>query len=250
MSSSLPVDTGFAVRGGVVPAACSAVTVVPLHGFSEVRIPSDASSLDGFRHWMLSDAAPECGRFTYVAGELIADMSPESYENHNAVKVEITSVLHRLARQRRLGRIFGDGVLVSNPQAGVSTEPDATFATFQSLQSGRCQISRSLRPGVAEELVGSPDWVLEIVSRTSVRKDTVLLRDAYFRAGVAEYWIVNVMDDAIQFQVLLRDADGFAEAVPGDDWAISPTFGHSFRLTRERDQDDLWQYTLELRERP
>jgi Uma2 family endonuclease len=246
MAEATPIDAGAAGIAGSSPSSFTAVTVVPQSGASDVRIPSDAYTLDGFRQWLLSEHAPERGRFTYVAGELIADMSPESYERHNGIKVEITSVLHRLSRQHKLGRVFGDRVLVSNPEAGVSTEPDASFASFESLRSGRCQIVRSSRPGVAEELFGSPDWVLEIVSPTSVRKDTVLLRDAYHRAGIAEYWIVDVLGDKIEFQVLIRGAGAYSEGPVKEGWVSSPTFGHRFRLTREMDQDDLWQYTLEV----
>jgi Uma2 family endonuclease len=246
MAEATQIAASSAGISGSSPSSFTAVTVVSQGGVSNVRIPSDAYTLDGFRHWLLSEDAPERGRFTYVAGELIADMSPESYERHNGIKVEITSVLHRLSRQRKLGRVFGDRVLVSNPGAGVSTEPDATFASFESLRSGRCKIVQSSRPGVAEELLGSPDWALEIVSPTSVRKDTVLLRDAYYRAGIAEYWIVDVLSDKIEFKVLLRGAEAYSESPDNEDWIASPTFGSHFRLTREVDQDDLWQYTLEV----
>jgi Uma2 family endonuclease len=213
-----------------------------------VRIPGDAYTLEGFRRWLLSEEAPEQGRFTFVSGELIADMSPESYEHHNAVKVEITSVLHRLVRQKKLGRIFGDRILVSNPEAGLSTEPDATFATFESLRSGRCQLIKSNRPDVAEELTGAPDWVLEIVSRTSVRKDTIQLREAYHRAGVGEYWLIDVQGEGIEFHLLLRQEMGYADGTAEDTWIASPAFGRLFRLTREMDQDGMWQYTLEMKD--
>jgi Uma2 family endonuclease len=245
MAEATPMNVGM-----VSAASCefTAVTVVPQNGLSDVRIPSDAYTLEGFRRWLLSEEAPERGRFTFVSGELIVDMSPESYEHHNAVKVEITSVLHRLVRQKKLGRIFGDGILVSNPEAGLSTEPDATFATFESLRSGRCQLIKSNRPGVAEELTGSPDWVLEIVSRTSLRKDTVQLRAAYHRAGVGEYWLIDVQGEEIAFHLLLRQETGYVEATTEDSWVASLAFGLQFRLTREMHQDGMWQYTLEMKD--
>jgi Uma2 family endonuclease len=248
MAEATPMNAGVTDMAAPAVSAFTAVTVLPQNAFSEVRIPGEAYTLQGFRRWLLSEEAPERGRFTFVSGELIADMSPESYEHHNAVKVEITSVLHRLVRQKKLGRIFGDRILVSNPGAGLSTEPDATFATFQSLQSGRCQLIKSNRPGVAEELTGSPDWVLEIVSRTSVRKDTVQLREAYHRAGVGEYWLIDVQGEEIAFHLLLRQETGYAEGTAEDSWVASLAFGRRFRLTREMDQDGMWQYTLEMKD--
>ena len=32
---------------------------------------------------------------------------------------------------------------------------------------------------------------LEVVSSSSVRKDTVDLRDRYYKAGILEYWLVD-----------------------------------------------------------
>jgi Uma2 family endonuclease len=248
MAEATPIGVGAGSMATIASPALAAVTVVPQNGLTDVRIPGDAYTLEGFRRWLLSEEAPEQGRFTFVSGELIADMSPESYEHHNAVKVEITSVLHRLVRQKKLGRIFGDRILVSNPEASLSTEPDATFATFESLQSGRCQLIKSNRPGVAEELTGAPDWVLEIVSRTSVRKDKIQLREAYHRAGVGEYWLIDVQGEEIEFHLLLRQEMGYADGTAEDSWIASPAFGRLFRLTREMDQDGMWQYTLEMKD--
>ncbi len=40
-------------------------------------------------------------------------------------------------------------------------------------------------------IVGAPDLVIEILSRSSLRVDKVLKHDLYSRAGVKEYWIVD-----------------------------------------------------------
>lgn len=247
MAEATPLNVGtpgFPTSDALLGFA--SVTVVPESGAAAIRIPPAAHTFVGFRQWMLSDDAPPRGRFSYIDGELIADMSPESYETHNSIKTEITSVVYQLSRQLKLGRVLSDGFLVSHPTAGLSTEPDATFASFASLRAGRCQIVKSTRPGVSEELVGSPDWVLEIVSRTSRHKDTQVLREAYFQAGIAEYWLVDVLGEGIQFEILIAGPDGFTTAASNNGWAQSPVFGRSFRLTREMDQDDLWQYTLEV----
>jgi Uma2 family endonuclease len=36
------------------------------------------------------------------------------------------------------------------------------------------------------ELEGTPDWVLEVVSQSSVAKDTKWLRESYHKAGIPE----------------------------------------------------------------
>lgn len=214
----------------------------------EVIVPFTAHSLEGFRHWALSDECPTRGRFTFAAGELIIDMSPESIENHNFVKTEITTTLYSRTKKLKLGRVYSDGCLLSNMEARISTEPDATFATYESLRSGRCQIARSNRPGVTQEIVGSPDWVLEIVSPSSKRKDKQLLREGYFRAGIREYWLIDALSDEIDFQLLVRGDDGYISVAKHDDWLASPLFGCDFQLTRQEGEDGLWQYTLHVRE--
>jgi Uma2 family endonuclease len=53
------------------------------------------------------------------------------------------------------------------------------------------------------EILGSPDLVVEIVSDSSVRKDTTLLRDAYWKAGVREYWLFDARGAEIRFDILV-----------------------------------------------
>ena len=46
---------------------------------------------------------------------------------------------------------------------------------------------------------GAPDLALEIVAPDSLDRDTVVKRDVYERAGVREYWIVNLLDSRCTF---------------------------------------------------
>jgi Uma2 family endonuclease len=98
-------------------------------------------------------------------------------------------------------------------------------------------------------VLGSPDWILEVVSPSSMRKDKVILRDAYYRAGVVEYWLVDALEDELDFQILLPGNDAYVAAKSHDGWLASPTFDCSFRLTREK-RDNFWQYTLHVQEKP
>jgi Uma2 family endonuclease len=89
---------------------------------------------------------------------------------------------------------------------------------------------------------------VEVVSASSVRKDRVLLREAYRRAGVPEYWVIDARGDAIHFDILLLGSDGyFASAHPGSTQS-SRVFGRAFRLERERDRLGQWRYRLRVAE--
>lgn len=214
----------------------------------DVLIPSSAYTFRGFRDWILSEEAPTHGQFTFAAGELIVDMSPEAYESHNCIKSEISSVIYLFVKRKRLGRFFADRFLLSNSAAGISTEPDAIVVSSEGLLSGRCRVVRSNRPGVSDELVGSPDWVMEILSRSSIRKDKKLLFDGYFRAGVREYWLIDALNDELRFDLFVRGDDGFIPVSPQDGWLASPIFESSFQLTREKGEDAFWLYTLHVQE--
>jgi Uma2 family endonuclease len=98
------------------------------------------------------------------------------------------------------------------------------------------------------ELEGSPDWVLEIVSDTSVKKDLVQLREAYHRAGIPEYWLVDARGDEIRLQILLRRKNGYVAAVNREGWQRSKVFSRSFRLEGVLNDYGLWEYTLHVRE--
>lgn len=212
---------------------------------SPVSIPESAKTWTGFRQWALSDNFPERGKITYVAGGIIVDMSPESLENHSEIKSEISRVLLNLVREENLGRLHIDGVLVSNEEADVSNEPDILFLSKQTLKSGRATLTPTVGdPQSSKEIVGTVDWVLEIVSPSSIKKDKVLLREAYFQAGIGEYWLVEVLDNQIDFQLLVPGEQEYVAAEPQEGWLYSPTFDRQFRLEREKDEDDFWLVTL------
>lgn len=49
---------------------------------------------------------------------------------------------------------------------------------------------------------GAPDWIVEILSPNSSRRDMVLKRDLYARHGVREYWIVDPMHRTVLMHLL------------------------------------------------
>jgi Uma2 family endonuclease len=228
-----------------------AVTIIPRDDSDELVIPLSARTHDGFRQWALSDDYPERGKITFVEGEIIVDMSPESIEEHSAIKTEVCRVLANLVRSKQLGQLHIDGVLISHKSARVSNEPDALFISKSTLQSKSLTFTAEKgRPQSSKEIVGAVDFVLEIVSPSSRRKDQRLLRSAYFNAGIPEYWIIDALVDdneEVKFDVLVAGKSGYESVRPVDGWLASPTFQCSFRLTRERDEDGFWAYTLSMK---
>jgi Uma2 family endonuclease len=225
------------------------ITLASADGLNDLSVPATACTLNGFREWAATDQFPERGQVSFSTEGLIIDMSPELLETHNYVKSDVGLTVHTRVRERDLGRFVGDRVLFTNESACVSTEPDAMFISEATVRSGKCQLAESRRQGVSREVLGSPDWIMEVVSPSSIHKDNVTLREAYFRAGVGEYWIVDALGDEIKFQILTPGKDAYVAAKSVDGWIFSPTFGCSFRLTREK-RKNFWHYTLHLQENP
>jgi Uma2 family endonuclease len=234
-----PAFTHVSLLGGEVH--------VPM-GDEEICVPPDAHTLAGFRAWASSDFYPERGRVSLIHGEVWIEMSPERYQSHNKVKTKVTSVLDALVSQLRLGDLYGDGGLITNDAAGLSTEPDSLFVSYETLKSGRAEFVPRGDADDGIELRGSPDWVLEVVSPFSEQKDRDLMPELYFRAGIPEYWIIDARDERLDFTVLIADADGYRAVEPQDGWLASHVFGKQFRLVREPNEVGGWIYDLQTRD--
>jgi Uma2 family endonuclease len=241
-----PVREANRSSPGGLSVPCTLILAEP-----ELVIPASAHTLAGFRAWAKSNAFPERGRFSFLGEEIFIDMSPEEIETHGKVKGEVSYGIIGLNKKRKLGHFYPDRTLVTNEEANLSTEPDGTFVLWESLESGRVRlIPREDAEGQYLEVEGTPDWVLEIVSKTSVRKDTRLLRQQYHRASIPEYWLIDARDEDIDFQILVREeADYVAAPIERGGWQWSPVFGRLFRLTRRRDRLGYWEYTLQVKAR-
>lgn len=211
-----------------------------------IRIPGDVTDLDSFRRWAHSDAFPDRGRFSYLQGEVWVDMSPEDLYAHNQAKGEVSFAITGLLKTVRLGRFFHDRVLVTNAAAGLSTEPDGTFVSFESLKSGRVELVKGGEGFI--EITGTPDMVLEVVSSSFERQDTEVLTRLYYRAGVTEYWLVDVRGKKSRFDILRRGRGKYAATPKRAGWAESSVFGNSsFKLTRQTDELGYPEYALSVR---
>ncbi len=210
-----------------------------------VTIPVWVQDLDSFRRWAHSDAFPEHGQLCYLDGEVWVDMSKEQFK-HNQVKGEFSSVLMPLAKRTRSGRYFPDGYLLTNLAANLSTNPDGMYVSMESLRTKRVWLVEGAEEGFTE-LQGAPEMVLEIVSPSSVHKDTVVLLDLYWQAGINEYWLVDVRDQRPQFNIFRRGAARFVASRKQGGWVKSTVFGKSFRLLQRVDVLGHPEFTLQMR---
>src|SRR5262245_25441860 len=228
-----------------VPAAKPRVPVVLEGG---VRIPGEVADLDSFCRWACSDQFPERGRHSFLRGAVWVDLSREELFSHNQVRTALTTTLGNLVATGQLGRYLPAGMMLRNTRADLATEPDGSFISYEALRSGRVIRVEEDEPECCL-LEGPPEVVMEVVSDSSEVRDTVELRELYWRAGIPEYWLVDARGDAPQFDLLKRGARGFKATRPQKGgWLRSDVFGRSFRLTRQADPLGDPQYTLEVRD--
>ena len=203
----------------------------------ELMIPAWVETLADFRRWACSDDFPKHGRIDYIKGQIEVDMSPERLFSHGLVKSAIAETVLLLNKEADLGHVYIDRARMVSVPADLSCEPDLCLISWDSLQTGRVRYlpaPKAADPLDLLEIEGGPDLVVEIISPSSVAKDTRRLPPAYFAAGVLELWLVDARGTEIEFTIHRRGRKAFrAVAADAEGFQRSAVLGHSFRLSRE-----------------
>jgi Uma2 family endonuclease len=209
----------------------------------QLTFPESVHDQDSFRQWVTSDEFPEKARVSYLDGDFWVDLPMERL-GHNQCKKAITNTLSSLIESEDRGLDCPDGMLLSNLDVGLSTQPEFMFIASETLESGRATL---LGGDDSLEVIGSPDMTLEVISPTSVEKDTVHLRRLYWEAKVREYWLVDSREKSFSFDILRYTSAKFVAARKQHGWLKSQAFGKEFRLLRETSPLGVSKLTLEIR---
>lgn len=212
-----------------------------------IEIPSGLGSLADFRAWALSDGFPERGRIEFIAGRIEVDLEPEEPICHSALKVEIIGVLAGRVRSGELGWVFAPRTRVSVPVADLSAEPDVVFLSNQTRSSGTARLVPKSGGGQGRyvEIEGPPDLVVEIVSDSSVVKDTRRLFEAYAAAGIREYWIADARGEQVRLAIhQLAQSRYQAARADTEGYQRSTVLSRAYRLDAIRDEQGDWEFDL------
>jgi Uma2 family endonuclease len=169
----------------------------------EIEIPT-IRNLSEFRAWALSDSFPDHGRIDYIAGRIEVDMSPEDFFTHGTLKTRIATEIADRVEELDLGHTLIAETRISSIAGDLSAEPDVVVITHEAFDAGRVRLVPKAT-GEADryvEVEGGPDLVVEIVSDSSVKKDTRRLPGAYFEAGIREFWLIDARRKDLLFQIL------------------------------------------------
>ena len=130
--------------------------------------------------WTYADyaALPDDGnRYEIIAGVLYTTPAPGA--GHQSVSARLVTFLVTHVEFAGLGRVFAAPVDVElTPDTVV--QPDIVVV-----------LSASLDRITPSRIIGAPDLVVEILSPGTAGYDRREKQDAYARAGVGEYWIVD-----------------------------------------------------------
>lgn len=142
--------------------------------------------------WTLAqlDRLPDDGnKYELVDGELFVTPTPSPL--HEALAGELICVLLPFVKAQQLGRLVLPRSVVR--QDGSEVEPD--------------MMVRPATPTLPRTWAEMPTplLVVEILSRTTRRRDHEQKRAFYLRIGVAEYWIVDRFERTIR--VITQNAD-------------------------------------------
>lgn len=209
----------------------------------QVRIPAWVVDLASFRRWACSEDFPEHGWFAHLKGELWVDLSMEKLK-HNQIKGEISRIIGNLVKAGGWGLYLYDRMLLTNIEAELSTEPDGMFLSHTTIATGRAILEEG---DDSLDVLGTPDMVLEVVSKNSVQKDTVVLPELYWKAGIPEYWLVDTRDEEPTLDIRRHAARKYVSRRTQAGWLKSAVFGQAFQLRRQAGAHGFSQYTLAIR---
>ena len=134
---------------------------------------------------------PDDGRrYEIIDGELYVSPAPKII--HQDISGNLFELLRVFVRRHRLGRVFAAPVDVVLSMHDI-VEPDLIF------------VSKTRADMVTEDNIqGTPDLLVEIISPSSRAHDRVRKFRRYARFGVAEYWIIDPDEKTIEIFTLVE----------------------------------------------
>ncbi len=127
-------------------------------------------------------------RYEVIKGRLYEMPAPVPL--HQKVSRNLGFTLWGFIKKFEMGEIYYSPIDVVLSE-DVVLQPDIVFVS-----KGRMNI-------IGEKaIMGSPDLVVEIVSPTTIRRDTVVKKEIYETFGVKEYWLVYPDERAIEVWAL------------------------------------------------
>ena len=164
-------------------------------------VVTDFEKLDQSQHYTYADYQTWefSERVELIRGKIYR-MSPAPGQQHQAVSSNLHGFIWSYLRQQNC-QLFHAPFDVRLPLP-LDLQIEAQMDTV--VQPDLCVIcdSEKLRP---EGCVGAPDWIIEILSKSTASKDLNEKSDLYEAAGVREYWVVHPEEGTLLPYILGKD---------------------------------------------
>ncbi|NIJ52081.1 Uma2 family endonuclease [Dyadobacter arcticus] len=147
-------------------------------------------------------------RIQIINGEEI--MAPSPFLPHQRISGELFAILRAYVKKNKLGEVFVAPLDVILEDGLNSLQPDVFF------------VSKEKYSILKEWVRGVPDLVIEIVSKNSVKLDTVIKKEVYEHYGVQECWIAFPGKALIEVFELIDGRYQLSGTYQGDQEVCSP----------------------------
>lgn len=148
-----------------------------------------------FFEWLQRRPASDVNHYELIRGRIV--MSPPAGWPHGSLESTIVARLYDVAKRDRLGVVQGSSAGYDLP-SGDTLEPDVSFISKRRFEAGPAPV-RGRFLGIV------PDLAVEILSKSTARRDCGEKKSIYEQCGVTEYWIVDAERRVV---TLYRLADG------------------------------------------
>lgn len=147
-------------------------------------------------------------RYEIIEGVLYVANAP-SIEHQFSVS-EAHFHLKLFVREGRLGQVYTAPLEVHLSETSKPVQPDVLF------------IRDDRQPPLgAQFFAGAPDLIVEVISPSSIRLDRHIKFDAYERAGVLEYWLVDPKAHLVEVYTLANGEYALLGQYTGDEMITS-----------------------------
>src|SRR5882724_7387745 len=134
-----------------------------------------------FRRWIEERRDAGLNHYELIGGRIV--MEPPAGWPHGRIGTTLNRLLDEHVQANGLGIVLDASAGFDLP-SGDTLEPDVSFISTQRFAAGP--------PPERGRFLGIvPNLVVEILARSTARKDRTEKKDIYERNGVDEYWIVD-----------------------------------------------------------
>ena len=151
-------------------------------------LADEAKRRQEFYDWIDEDTKAE-----YINGQIILH-SPVADEHWKTSDL-LSSILSIYSRKKKLGRVGVEKVMIRLTHNDY--EPDIVF--FKNEKANTFVEGKMLYP--------APDFIVEILSKSTARFDRTIKKEDYAAHGVQEYWIIDPIKQTIEQYLLLIETD-------------------------------------------